>query len=173
MKKILLIGLSTISLFALSLEDRVKILEEKVAKLEKQLNIVDKSQKDLKQNIVDNVVLKCNKMELVDYTYSYNDSGFIQSYDFQYKIKSKYKQPIKYLYASISFIDNEHTKLLEDYIKKDVIIKPNETKIIKTNYLIDNGSLAEYLKDTPKKDLKLEFKVFKIEFQDGKIIKCN
>ena len=173
MQRLLLIGLSTISLFALSLEDRVKILEEKVAKLEKKLNVVDKSQKDLKKNIVDNVVLKCNKMELVDYSYSYNDSGFLQSYDFKYKIKSKYKQPIKYLYASISFIDNEHTKLLEDYIKKDVIIKPNETKIIKTNYLIDNGSLAEYLKDTPKKDLKLEFKVFKIEFQDGKIIKCN
>ena len=173
MKKILLVGLSVISLCALSLEDRVKLLEEKVAKLEKKLNVVDKSQKDLKKNIVDNVVLKCNKMELVDYSYSYNDSGFLQSYDFKYKIKSKYKQPIKYLYASISFIDNEHTKLLEDYIKKDVIIKPNETKIIKTNYLIDNGSLAEYLKDTPKKDLKIEFKVFKIEFQDGKIIKCN
>ena len=173
MKKFLIIGLSTISLFALSLEDRVKLLEEKVSKLEKKLNIVDKSQKDFKKNINDKIVLKCNKMELVDYSYSYNDSGFLQSYDFKYKIKSKYKQPIKYLYASISFIDKEHTKLLEDYIKKDIIIKPNETKIIKTNYLIDEGSLAEYLKDTPEKDLKLEFKIFKIEFKNGKLIKCN
>jgi len=170
MKRILLIGLSTISLFALSLEDRVKLLEEKVAKLEKKLSIVDKSQKEIREN---SVILRCNKLKLVDYSYKYNNAGFISSYDFKYKIKNEYKQPIKYVYASIAFIDNEDTNLLEDYIKKDIIIKPNETKIIKTNYLIDNGSLAEYLKDTPKKDLKVEFKIFKIEFQNGKTIKCN
>jgi len=173
MKKIILLGVLFSAVFATSLEDRVKLLEEKVSKLEKKLNIVDNSQKKIVKNINDSFVPKCNKLKLVDYSYKYEDSGFFKSYNFNYQIKNEYKKPVVYIYAGVNFIDDEGTELLENYIKKHITIKPNEIKTIKSNYLIQADSLAEYFKDTPKNELKVEFKIFKIKFSDGKEIKCN
>jgi len=173
MKKLILAGLFLSSLFGNSLEDRVKILEEKVSKLEKKLNIVNNNQKTLKRNIVNNTALKCDKLKLVKYSYEYEDSGFIRSYNFKYTIKNEYDKPIKYIFASVGFIDNDEIKMLEDYVKKTITIKPHQEKVVKTNYLIDDGSLSETLKDTPKEKMRTEFKIFKIKFSDGTILKCN
>jgi hypothetical protein len=173
MKNFLLLGVLCSIVFANTLEDRVKILEEKVAKLEQKLNMVDKTQKNLKQDIANSTVLKCNKLRIKKYSFEYLDSGFIKNYDFKYVLENDYNKTIKYVYAQISYFDNNHIQMVEDYIKKSIVIKPNQQVTVKTNYLIDEGGLAESLKDTPKKDIRIEFKPFEIDFEDGQILKCQ
>jgi len=173
MKKIILSTLILSVVFANTLEERVKILEQKVAKLEQKLNIVDNNQKTIKKDITENTILKCNKIKIVKYSYDYENSGFIQAYNFKYTVQNDYNKSIKYIYASISFIDNDEVQMVEDYIKKNVDIKPHSQMVIKTNYLIDSGSLGETLKDTPKKDVRIEFKPFKIKFSDNTTLNCN
>jgi len=173
MKKLLLSALFLSAVFGNTLEERVKLLEEKVINLEKKLNIVNNNQKTLKKNISENTILKCNKIKLINYSYDYENGGFIKSYNFKYTLKNDYNKSIKYIYASIGFIDNDEIKLVEDYIKKSIIITPNSKIIIKNNYLIDTDTLSETLKDTPKKDIKIEFKPFKIIFKDNTILKCK
>jgi len=174
MKKLLIAGIVlSSSLFATSLEDRVTALEKRVAKLEQKLNMVDKTQKTIKKDITNSTVLKCNKVKIVKYDYKYENNGLTQSYNFTYTIKNTYNKPIKYLYASISFIDNNHVKMVEDYIKRSITIEPNQTVTVKTNYLIDEGSLGETLKDTPKQDVHVKFKPFEIDFADGQVLECR
>jgi len=183
MKKILLFSLLTTTIFASSLEDRVKVLEEKVNTLETQIKQLTSLKKDVKKvkesqtnitkEIQKGIILRCDKLKLLTYNYRYDDAGLIKSYTFNYKLKNDYNKSIRYIYASIKFTDNEDSTLVEDYIKKTILIKPSQEVNIKTNYLVDEGSLSEYLKDTPKKELKVEFKPFTIEFSDGQKLRCN
>jgi hypothetical protein len=63
--------------------------------------------------------------------------------------------------------------MVEDYIKRSITIEPNQTVTVKTNYLIDEGSLGETLKDTPKQDVHVKFKPFEIDFADGQVLECR
>jgi len=174
MKKILLGGLLLISnLFSSSLEERVSILEQKVKVLEEKLKVVHKSQTKIVQKMDQGIIKQCDKFKLLKYNYSYDDSGIIQSYKFTYKFKNNYTKSIKYIFGGVSYLDQYHSKLAEDYIKRDLFVKPNSTIVITTNFIIDEGSLALKLKDIPKSNLKAEFKVFTIEFSDGTTLECN
>jgi len=173
MKKIILSGLLLSVVFASSLEERVKILEEKVAKLEQKLNMVGQTQKTIKQDISNGVILKCNKLKLVKYSFDYYNNSLTSGYNFTYVIKNNYKKPITYLYAAITFSDNNHIQMVENYIKQSVNIEPNKTATIHTSYLLNDDSLGEALKNTPKKDIRVQFKPFEVDFKDGKILKCQ
>ena len=174
MKKLLLAGfVLTSSLFATSLEDRVNALEKRVNALEKKLNIVNKKQKELKKDIVENSIPKCNKLKIKNYSFKYINNVLVKSYNFKYVLENDYNKTVKYVYARISYIDKDKVQMVEDYIKKSIRIEPHQQVTIKTNYLIDEGSLSETLKDTPKKDIKIEFKPFEIDFEDGQTLKCQ
>ncbi len=154
------------SLFASSLEERVSNLEKRVANLEKQLKV--------QNNIIENnQITNCNKLKIVKFDYKYNNAGMIQSYVMSYTFKNNYKKPVEYIYVNIEISDNEDTVLLEDYVKKSIIIKPNQSIKISTNYIFEDDSLAAYLKTTPKSKIHLTINPYLIKFSDNTTIKCK
>ena len=172
MKRIIIAGLLISGLLGNSLEDRVKILEQRVTKLEQKLNIVNTTQNKIKKNISQTTILKCNKLKFVHYSFDLDNNGFTKSYHFKYTLKNNYKKTIKYIYATIGFVEKKsESKLLEDYIKRDVVLSPNQSKVINTNYLIDD-SLSEELSNTSKNNIRIDFEPIKIKFTDGSVLKC-
>jgi hypothetical protein len=179
MKKLLILLVSSLA-FGLSLEDRVSQLEKEVKLLKEQISKINSSQKELKtfknnvqKEIQKGVLLTCQNLKLTDFKYRYND-GFYKTYDLFYTIKNNYKKEIKFIKAYITIKDKEDDTLIEDFIKRDVSLKPNKTVTIKTNYTIDfEAGLSQYLKTTPLKNLDLIFKPSVIIFKDNTKIKCQ
>jgi hypothetical protein len=117
--------------------------------------------------------LSCNKIKLVKFTYKYN-GGYMPSYDLYYTLKNNYKKTVTYLTGGISIYDNEDNNLIEDFIKQNITLKPNQTITLHTNYTIDTQvGLSKYLKETPLKDLTVKLKLWNIKFSDNTKIKCN
>lgn len=178
MKRLFLIGIITTGLFANSLEDRVKILEQKVAKLEQVVYDLNKTQKviqkDTKKTLkIAKAVNKCNGLKIVDFDYKSTTIGLDKGYILTFKIKNNYKSAIKNVDVMIGMIDNEDTTLVQEHlIKENVNIEPNKTKIVTDKYLI-NDDLSKYLAQTPKKDIRLNVQPLSIILKNGQIIKCN
>ncbi|NPA54757.1 MAG: hypothetical protein GXO40_00105 [Epsilonproteobacteria bacterium] len=187
MKKIISLALVAGSLFGMSLEQRVSILEQQVAQLQQKLNMVNKSQQTLQsklkvvnqsqqqlnKQIQQGVILRCDKLKLKDFSLKYHYGALINNYIFTYILQNNYKQPIKRVYAGVTFMDKDDTKLAQDYINKRVFIAPHASASVQTRYIIDNDSMAEYLKDMKKSQIKVKFKPYMIEFRDGRKIECN
>ncbi len=166
MKNILILFFLISGLFASSLEERVSNLEKRVSILEKQLKI---------QNTIikDDTINTCNNLKIVKFDYQYNNAVMIQSYTLNYVFKNNYKKPIKYIYVNIEISDNEDDVLLEDYIKKSIIIKPNQSVKISSNYMFESDSLAAYLKTMPKNKIHITLNPYVIKFSDNTTLKCK
>ena len=165
MKNLILLFFIISGLFASSLEERVSKLEKRVSNLEKEIN---------KQNkiIVSSSINNCNQLKIEKFDYQYNNAVMIQSYTLNYIFKNNYKKPIKYIYANIEISDGNDV-LLEDYIKKDITIKPNKTVKISSNYVFESDSLAAYLKTTPKNKIHFTLNPYIIKFSDNTTLKCK
>jgi len=188
MKKIILAIFIFTNIFASSLEQRVELLEQRVKLLETKLDNLLKSQQkinqkitkvsssqtDIMQKVNNNFTPNCKNLVLVYNYYKYRNAGFISNYIFAYKIKNNFKKEIKYISTTIKYIaKDDNSELLENFIRKDINLKPNKTIVIMNSYIVNKGSLAENLKNIPKKKIKVEFIPLKIEFTDGSFIRCN
>jgi len=168
MNRLLLLLLFVTTIFANSLEDRIKKLEERVSILEQKLNSVHKSQ----QNIVEaETINSCSKILLKNYHIDFLNLGFIKKYRFNYLLENNYKYGIKYIYATINFY-NKDAELLENVIKRDIKLSSKKTANIETYYLI-NDTLSESLHNIPSNQIRVEFKPIKIVFDNNRVVKCR
>jgi hypothetical protein len=173
MKKIIFLIFLFVGLFGNSLEDRVSKLEAEVKILNEKLNSLTNSQKTITKTIEKNSIKSCKNLVLKNFDFTYKD-GYIKSYNLYYTLKNSFKKPIKFIQAYVTIKDTTNDVLLEDYIKRDIAIDSNKTIKVKTYYTIDTDvGLAIYLKDTPRKNLIIDFKPSLILFKDGTNLRCK
>jgi len=193
MKKIIFLFFLVGSLFALTndekldlilqklnnIDNKVENINKRVNKLEKQVNQTKKIQKELfkKQQKISTDInkhsfLSCSKLKIVDFDYKKATFGLDKGYKLTFKIKNNYKKTITYINIMIAFKDKDDTTLIQEHLIKDVLIPKNSIKEIKDDYIIVDD-IANYLATTPKKDINLVVKPLYIEFKDGSKVKCN
>jgi len=173
MKKIFLGVIFITSLFSMSIEEKVKLLEQRVSKLEQVVFDLNKTQKIIKKNQSKKNVNKCNGIKIVDFDYKNIMIGLDKGYLLSFKIKNNYKNNIQNLNIIIDIIDKDDNTLVQEHlIKKNVNIKSQQLKTVTDRYVI-NDDLSIYLGKTSKKDIKLNVKPLSISLENGEIIKCN
>ena len=86
-------------------------------------------------------------------------------------MKNEYPLTVTFIRGSLYAEDKDRVKILQDYIERDVNIKPNETITIKKKHIID-GELDKYLKDEKPENLKVYFNPTRVEFKDGEKVEC-
>ncbi|RUM57475.1 MAG: hypothetical protein DSY40_00820 [Nautilia sp.] len=193
MKKIVFLFFLVGSLFALTndekldlilqklnnIDNKVENINKRVNKLEKQVNQTKKTQKELlkkQQKISTDInkqsILSCSKLKIVDFNYQKATFGLDKGYKLTFKIKNNYNKTITHINSMIAFKDKDDTTLIQEHLIKDVTIPKNSIKEVRDDYIIVDD-IANYLATTPKKDISLEVKPLYIEFKDGSKVKCN
>jgi len=173
MKKIFLGMIFITGLFSMSIEEKVKLLEQRVSKLEQVVFDLNKTQNVIKKTQSKKVINKCNGIKIIDFDYKNIMIGLDKGYLLSFKVKNNYSTEIQDIDVMISMIDNEDNTLIKEHLLKNgVSIKPNQIKIVNDKYII-NDDLATYLGKTSKKDIILNVKPISITLSNGEIIKCN
>ena len=188
MKKLILSALIASALFATSNDDinkkldlllqKIEQLEKKVEKkdseiekLKKELNQQQQEIKKQEQTTQKKFAIKsCNKLKVVSFNYEYHND-VIPYYDLTIKMKNEYPLTVTFIRGSLYAEDKDKVKILQDYIERDVNIKPNETITIKKKHIL-TGELEQYLKDEKPEDLKVYFKPTRVEFKDREKVEC-
>jgi len=155
-----------------NIDKRVDVLEKKVNKTEKTQKKIITQQTDISKNVEKSRVMSCGKLKIVSFDYKSATFGLDKGYNLYFKIKNNYKKSIAHLNLMIGFVDNEDTTLVQEHLIKDTNIEPKTIASIKDTYII-NDDLAKYLATTSKKNIHLDLKPLFIKFSDGSRVKCS
>ena len=144
MKKLFLLCLSVI-LFALNTDNEIKlnVLENKIKSLEteiknnkkeieqlkKLLNIqnnkIEKSKENVKKEIVKDIRIRsCDEIKVLSLTYTYENDFVDSYYQLKFKLQNTYPKKIVFLEGDLYAEDKDGVKLLQDFIKRYITIKP-------------------------------------------------
>jgi len=180
MKKLILSALITSAIFASNddINKKLDLLLQKIEQLEKKVekkdSEIEKLKKELKKQQKTTqkkfAIKSCNKLKVVSFNYEYHND-VIPYYDLTIKMKNEYPLTVTFIRGSLYAEDKDKVKILQDYIERDVNIKPNETITIKKKHIL-TGELEQYLKDEKPEDLKVYFKPTRVEFKDGEKVEC-
>jgi low affinity Fe/Cu permease len=188
MKKLILSALIVSAVFATSNDDinkkldlllqKIEQLEKKVEKKDSEIEKLKKELKKQQQEIKKQeqttqkkfAVKSCNKLKVVSFNYEYHND-VIPYYDLTIKMKNEYPFTVTFIRGSLYAEDKDKVKILQDYIERNVNIKPNETITIKKKHIL-TGELEKYLKDEKPENLKVYFKPTRVEFKDGEKVEC-
>ncbi len=155
------------------LEKKVDSKDATINQLKKELKQQQMEIKKQQQSTQEQFAVKsCNKLKVISYRYSYHPD-VIKYYMIEVTIKNSYPYAIKFMRGSLYFNDiPSHATLLQDYISRDVNLKPGESITIRKKHII-TGMLESELKEENKKDLKVYFEPSKIIFANGQRLECN
>ncbi|WP_457560829.1 hypothetical protein [Caminibacter sp.] len=155
------------------LKQEVKQKDKEIEKLKKELNKQQVEIKKQAQNTQKQFAIKnCDRLKVISYKYTYH-SDVINYYTLEVTLKNDYPYAIKFIRGSLYFEDiPSHATLLQDYISRDVNLKPGESITIYKKHIL-TGPLEGELKDENKKDLKVYFEPSKIIFANGQRLECN
>jgi len=189
MKKFLILFVMSMFLFASANDDINKKLDEligvvmqlkkqnesqeaRIKRLEEALKIQQAQNKKIEKKIKTvSSANQCRDIEVSNFTDSFTD-GMIPYYDLSFDLKNPYSKEIVFIEGNLFAEDSDGVKILQDFVKRDVSIKPGEKTAIHKKHIINND-LEKYLKDENPENLRIYFKAIKIKFADGKILECN
>jgi len=154
------------------LKQEVKAKDKEIEKLKKELKTQKQEIKQQAKKTQEEFAIKdCKKIGVVSLDYEYKDN-VLPYYNLTIVLKNNYPKTIVYLQGNLYAEDKDGTKILKDFIDRDIVIKPGESVVIKKKHMID-GELEKYLKDENPEDLKLYFVVTEAKFKDGTELKCG
>jgi predicted RNase H-like nuclease (RuvC/YqgF family) len=154
------------------LKQEVKAKDNEIEKLKKELKTQKQEIKQQEKKTQEEFAIKdCKKIGVVSLEYKYVNN-IIPYYKLTMALKNNYPKTIVYLQGNLYAEDKDGTKILKDFIDRDIEIKPGETVVIRKKHMVD-GELEEYLKDEKPENLKVYFIVTKAKFKDGTEIKCG
>jgi hypothetical protein len=182
MKKLLLLVISAIVLFANNNDEvnkKLNTILERMNKMEQKLNMKDKEIEKLKTEVHQQgkeaketkLVNNCKNIKVLDFSYKYY-GPVIETYDLKYTLKNLYPYDIAEISGKIYIKDRDKTTILTDYVNKKVNISKNSTINITKNHLI-SGDLERTLKDEKPNSLIVTFVPINITFSNGKQAKCS
>jgi hypothetical protein len=189
MKKFLIVTLSSAVLFASNLDEINQKLDkllsiviqlkkqsdsqdERIKKLERAVQLQQKEIKKQETTVKNQFAVKsCNKIKVTSFSDEYH-GDIIPYYVLDFSLKNEYPKKIVYLEGNLFAEDKDGTVILQDFVKRKVDFPVgSEIKIHKKHLL--NNDLENYLKDENPENLKVYFKVIKVEFEDGTNVECG
>ena len=193
MKKLAVLGLSVLCLFAASNDDinkkldlllqKIEQLEKKVDKKDSEINQLkkrlNKQQQEIKKQnaqvqkqVKEQLAIKsCDKLKVVNLKYKYHDE-IIPYYDITVTLKNTYPKKIVYFSGDLFVEDKDGVKILKDYFKRKMEIPVGGEVTIHNIHQL-NSDLEKYLKDENPKNLKIYFEIIKAKFADGTNVECG
>ncbi|NPA12172.1 MAG: hypothetical protein GXO62_08010 [Epsilonproteobacteria bacterium] len=155
-----------------SLEKKLNQKDEEIEKLKSELQ---KQQKEIKKQETitkkEFALKDCNKIRVVSLSYEYHDE-VIPYYNLHIVLKNEYPYDIKYIKGSLFAEDKDRVKILQDYIDRNIDLPKGKEVAIDKRHLL-NSELEKYLKDEKPENLKIYFQPTRVEFKNGKILKCS
>ncbi|QCI28561.1 hypothetical protein [Caminibacter pacificus] len=155
------------------LKQEVKAKDKEIEKLKKELKTQQKEIKNQAKKTQEEFAIKsCDKIKVVSLKYKFKKIVF-PYYELTITLKNTYPKTVVYLQGNLYAEDKDDgTKVLKDYIDRDIVLKPGEEVTIHKKHMVD-GDLEMYLKDEKPENLKLYFIVTKAKFKDGTWLKCG
>jgi len=151
------------------IEQLKKEIKQEQIKIKKQ---VQKQQEEQKKEIENQIVLNsCKNIKVKNFSYVYHDD-VIPYYTLTYTLVNKYPKKIVHLRGDLIVEYKDGTKLLEDYVDRNVNLAPNQSITIKKVHTI-TSDMEKELAGTKLKDLKESFEVIRADLADGGKIECG
>jgi outer membrane murein-binding lipoprotein Lpp len=117
------------------LNKRVDTLEKKVNKTEEAQKKIEKKQKTIAKNVTEVKAKSCDNIKVIDFDYKAESRGLDEGFKLGFKLKNKYKKTIQNINMIINFRDSDDNNLLaESLIKNNLNIKPGDTKYVTDFY---------------------------------------
>jgi outer membrane murein-binding lipoprotein Lpp len=117
------------------LNKRVNTLEKKVNKTEQSQKKIEVKQNNIAKNLTEVKTKSCDNIKIVDFDYKAITIGLDEGFKLGFKIKNKYKKTIKDINILVNFRDNNDNNLLaESLIKSNLNIKAGSTKYVTDLY---------------------------------------
>jgi len=154
------------------LKQEVKAKDKEIENLKKELKTQKEEIKKQEEKTKQEFAIKdCKKIEVVSLDYEFKDT-VLPYYNLTIVLKNNYPKTIVYLQGNLYAEDKDGTKILKDFIDREIVLKPGESVVIKKKHLVD-GELEMYLKDEKPENLNIYFVVTKAKFKDGSELKCG